>query len=136
MLVENDTLVVCELSRLGRSLFELMKLSTLLKEKKVILISLKENIDTSNTMGNFLFNIFGFLYDFERDLVSERTKIALSTRRARGLMGGKPPIKKHIIEKALKDYEDHNISIAEITSTYKICKTTLYKYIKKRNQKL
>ena len=124
-----DTLVVTELSRIGRSLIELFKISEVLKEKKVCFISLKEGIDTSSTMGTFLFNVFGSLYELERDIISERTKLGLATRRKYGIKGGKKPVDSFVIKKAIKDYYTEEHSIKQILSLYKISRTTFYKYL-------
>ncbi|AGS35878.1 hypothetical protein B841_12030 [Corynebacterium maris DSM 45190] len=54
--------------------------------------SLQESIDTSSSGGKLVFHIFASLAEFERDLVRERTSAGLKAARARGRVGGRPPM--------------------------------------------
>ena len=79
-----DALVVWKLDRLGRSLKELVALSEEFSARGVELKSLTEGVDTTNAMGKFFFHIMASLAQFERDLISERTKAGLQAAKARG----------------------------------------------------
>ncbi len=81
---EGDTLVVWKLDRLGRSLKELVMLADDFKARGIAFKSLTEHIDTTTAMGNMFFNIMATLAQFERDLISERTKAGLQAARERG----------------------------------------------------
>ena len=133
-LKKDDTLVVTELSRLGRNLRDLLNIGQDLKERGINLISLKEGIDTRTTMGSLLFNIFGALYEFEVSNLRERTKRALESKRARGRMGGKPKKDKKIVELAIKAYEEGIMTINEIVSVYKISRSTLYRKLREKKK--
>src|SRR3546814_9213400 len=54
--------------------------------------SLTENIDTTTSGGMLVFNIFGSLAQFERDLIRERTHAGLKAARDRGNKGGRRPV--------------------------------------------
>ncbi len=54
------------------------------------------NIDTTTASGKMVFGIFASLAEFEREVISERTKAGLASARARGRIGGK----KHALSKA------------------------------------
>src|SRR3546814_19490176 len=54
--------------------------------------SLTENIDTTKPGGMLVFNIFGSLAQFERDLIRERTQAGLRAARERGSKGGRRPV--------------------------------------------
>src|SRR3546814_19384709 len=54
--------------------------------------SLPENIDTTTPGGMLVFNIFGSLAQFERDLIRERTQAGMRAARARGRKGGRRPV--------------------------------------------
>jgi len=84
-----DTLVVWRLDRLGRSLPDLIRILSDLKERGIKFRSLNEMIDTSSPMGNFIFHIFGAVAQFERDLISERTRAGLAAAKLRGHVGGR-----------------------------------------------
>ena len=73
-----DVLVVWKLDRLGRSLSHLLALVTSLKDKRVAFRSLTENLDTTTPSGEFLFQVFGALAQYERALIQERVVAGLA----------------------------------------------------------
>jgi DNA invertase Pin-like site-specific DNA recombinase len=88
---EGDQLVATRLDRLGRSLENLIDLSKQLQAKKVDLVVLDQNIDTSTSLGRMFFQILGAIAEFEGALASERTRDGLAAARARGRTGGQKP---------------------------------------------
>jgi DNA invertase Pin-like site-specific DNA recombinase len=128
---DGDTLIVWRLDRLGRSLKHLIETVTTLKEQGISFKSLTENIDTSTATGTLVFQIFGALAEFERNLIKERTVAGLNAARARGRTGGRPkgnPDERKVAL-AKKFYDDHALSIPEILRTLNISKSTLYRWI-------
>jgi DNA invertase Pin-like site-specific DNA recombinase len=88
---EGDTLVVWKLDRLGRNLRHLVNTVHDLTSKGVgfkVLTGHGASIDTTTPEGKLVFGIFAALAEFERELVSERTKVGLASARARGRHGG------------------------------------------------
>jgi DNA invertase Pin-like site-specific DNA recombinase len=79
-----DTLAVVRLDRLGCSLADLLVTVTMLRERKIALLSLEEKIDTSSAAGEFIFHVFGAIAHFERRLISDRTKDGIAAVRAKG----------------------------------------------------
>jgi DNA invertase Pin-like site-specific DNA recombinase len=133
---ENDTLVIWKMDRLGRSLKDLIEIVMDLAEKNVGFISLQENIDTTKSGGKLIFHMFGALAEFERDIIRERTMAGLKAARARGRLGGRPRImdaEKVAMAKTLMD--DPNNSIKSICKMLNVSKSTLYRYLKKYNNK-
>jgi DNA invertase Pin-like site-specific DNA recombinase len=126
-----DTLIVWRLDRLGRSLKHLIETVTVLKEQGVAFKSLTENIDTSTATGNLVFQIFGALAEFERNLIQERTMAGLEAARARGRKGGRPRRNPSSgsVAMAKKLYSDRTISMPEILKTLNISKATLYRWV-------
>ncbi|MBC2581393.1 recombinase family protein [Clostridium sp. DJ247] len=128
-----DTIIVCELTRLSRSTKDLFKLVETIEDKGANIKSLKENwIDTTTPQGKLLFTIFAGISQFERDLISQRTREGLSSARARGRKGGRPSKSSKDIEKALKLYNSKEYSITEITEMTGVSKPTLYRYLRNR----
>jgi DNA invertase Pin-like site-specific DNA recombinase len=87
---KGDILVVWKLDRLGRSLPHLLELITGLGEEGIGFQSLSEQIDTSSAGGRLVFHIMGALAEFERSLISERTKAGMKAARRRGIHVGRP----------------------------------------------
>jgi DNA invertase Pin-like site-specific DNA recombinase len=128
---EGDTFIVWRLDRLGRSLKHLIETVTALKEQGVAFKSLTENIDTSTATGTLVFQIFGALAEFERNLITERTIAGLDAARIRGRKGGRPRRNPSSgrVTLAKRLYRDPSISIPEILKTLNISKATLYRWL-------
>ena len=86
-----DTLVICKLDRLARSLQELLTTAADLEARGINLQVLDQAIDTSTPTGRLLFQILGSVAEFERSLAIERTRASVEHRRATGgKLGGRP----------------------------------------------
>ena len=130
---EGDTVVVESWSRLGRSTRDLIDLTEWFHDHGVVLVSLKENFDTSSPQGKLMMTVFQAFAEFERDLVVQRTKEGLESARARGRKGGRPAKNQKDVEMALKLYDSKAHSIPEIVKMTGISQATLYRYIWKRD---
>lgn len=131
-LSEGDTVVVESLSRLSRSTKDLLELAELFGNKKVNLVSLKEQIDTTTPTGKFFFTVVSAFSQFERDLIVERTNEGLKAARARGRVGGRPKVNSEKIDKAIRLYKTKEYSVKEIKDLTGVSKSTLYKNLKER----
>ncbi|KAB0686347.1 DNA resolvase [Burkholderia territorii] len=87
--MKGDTLVVWRLDRLGRSLSKLIDLINFLARRGVDFNSLTESINTASPGGRLVFHMMGALAEFERSLISERTRAGLAAARARGKQLGR-----------------------------------------------
>lgn len=87
---KGDVIVIWKLDRLGRSLVDLVRIVNSLKEKGVELISLRDHLDTQSPGGKLIFHMMAALSEFERDMISERTRAGLEAAKARGRVGGRP----------------------------------------------
>ncbi len=129
---EGDTLVVWRLDRLGRSVRHLIDLVDQLRQRKVGFRSICDGaIDTTTASGELIFNVFASLAQFERRLVQERTRAGLDAARARGRLGGRKPIltSDPRVQTAKSLHADRKIPVADICSTLKISRATLYRYV-------
>lgn len=132
-----DTLVVWKLDRLGRSMQHLIEAVKQLEKMGVAFKSLMESIDTTTINGKLVFHIFGALAEFERGLISERTRAGLEAARARGRKGGR---KKGLSQKArliavtakalYDNSEENKMSTQDIADRLGISRPTLYKYLR------
>lgn len=92
-LTAGDRLVVSELSRLGRSLGQVIQLVDELVKRKVRFTAIKEGIrfeGKQDLQTKVMIALFGLFAEVERDLISERTKEGLAAARARGRSLGRP----------------------------------------------
>jgi Enterobacteriaceae phage serine recombinase len=89
-LSSNDVLVVWKLDRLGRSMRHLIELTTMFDDKGIGFRSLSDAIDTSTPGGKLYFHLMGAFAEFERNLISERTKAGMAAAKARGVKMGRP----------------------------------------------
>ncbi|MEP3931085.1 recombinase family protein, partial [Rhodopirellula bahusiensis] len=125
-----DIVVVWRLDRLGRSLKHLISLIEEFEALGVGFRSLTESIDTTTPGGKLFFHIVGALSEFERSIVSERTKAGLSAARARGRLGGRPKKLSAQQQLLLRDlYMSKRHSLQEICELMNVSKTTLYTYV-------
>ena len=126
---KGDTLVIYKLDRLGRSLKELIAIVSNLEKREVGLRSLSENIDTTTPSGKFFFHLFGAVAQFERDLISERTKAGLAAARARGRRGGrKPKIDEKKAKMAVRLLvDDQELRHEDVAKMLGVSRATLYR---------
>ena len=90
---KGDCLIVWKLDRLGRSLPHLIQIVAELKARGIAFRSLTETMmDTTTPQGEFLFNIFASLAQYERSLNQERVIAGLEAAKRRGKKGGRPSI--------------------------------------------
>lgn len=88
---KGDKLVVWRLDRLGRSLVNLVQLLEELGKREIRFCSMCEHIDTSSSGGRLVFHMMAALAEFERSLISERTRAGMAAARARGQHVGRFP---------------------------------------------
>ena len=89
---KGDVLIVPELSRIARSITQIFEVIEIVKEKEIILYSLKENFCSSDKSitSTVATTIFALVAQIERDLISLRTKEALVAKKAQGIKLGRP----------------------------------------------
>lgn len=129
---KGDCLIVWKLDRLGRSLPHLIQIVAELKARGIAFRSLTETMmDTTTPQGEFLFNIFASLAQYERSLNQERVIAGLEAAKLRGKKGGRPSvIKKEKMEEIL-DALMAGKSKASICRNFDIKRSTLYDSLKR-----
>ncbi|MBX9689176.1 MAG: recombinase family protein [Candidatus Obscuribacterales bacterium] len=130
---KGDTLVVWKLDRLGRNLTHLVNLIDELHKRNVALKVVKgegANIDTTTSTGKLVFGIFAALAEFERELISERTRAGLMAARARGRRGGRrhtmTPAKVRLAMAAMSNEET---VVNDLCRELGVTRQTLYRYV-------
>ena len=128
-----DTLLVWKLDRLGRNLRHLVNIFHDLTAREVglkVLTGQGAAIDTTSAQGKLVFGIFAALAEFERELISERTKAGLESARARGRKGGRPfkmtPAKVRL---AMASMGQPETSVAALCKELEVTRQTLYRHV-------
>lgn len=128
-----DTLVVWKLDRLGRDLRHLVNIVHDLTERGIglkVLTGQGAAIDTTTASGKLVFGIFAALAEFERELISERTKAGLASARARGRHGGRPykmtPAKLRL---AMASMGKPGTKVSDLCTELGITRQTLYRHV-------
>lgn len=136
----NDVLICAELSRLGRSMLDVMEILNNILKKKIKLISIKENMIFDETISSKVISFaFSLAAEIERNLISQRTKEALELRKAQGIKLGRPigsPNKHYMLDR----YENTITKMLALKCSYysiaKKCKcnqNTLKNYIVRKH---
>jgi DNA invertase Pin-like site-specific DNA recombinase len=130
---EGDTLVVWKLDRLGRSLRHLVNVVHDLTSRGVglrVLTGQGAAIDTTTPAGKLVFGIFASLAEFERDLISERTRAGLASARARGRRGGRrPKMTPARLRLAMAAMGKPETNVGDLCRELGITRSTLYRHV-------
>lgn len=126
-----DTLVVWRLDRLGRSLPHLITLIETIGRRNAAFRSLCEHIDTGSAGGRLVFHMMGALAEFERSLISERTRAGLMAARARGQQLGRPrKLTSQQIEYARTAMADGTHPLGVLAARFDVTASTLRRALK------
>lgn len=126
---EGDVIIVCELTRLGRSVKELIELVERIHATGANIISLQEPwMDTTSVQGSLIFNMFAAFAQFERDLTRQRVLDGLEAARSRGRKGGRPTVPADKADLAVRMYRN-SCPISDIVKATGISKTTIYRLV-------
>lgn len=136
-----DILIVSELSRLSRTLLEIMTIMKTIIEKGVVLYSVKENSCLGDNINSkVILFAFGLAAEIERDLISMRTKEALSARKAQGAVLGRKPgqcpkldMLRERDEEIMRKYAA-GMNITSLGKIYGVSRGTMSKYLAHRGQ--
>lgn len=121
-----DILVVWKLDRLGRSLSHLITLIAELEKRGVAFRSLSEAIDTDTAGGRLLFHVMGALAEFERTLISERTRAGMAAAKTRGAVLGRPrKLSSDQVQSASRSLAQSRRSVRDIASKLLVSRSTL-----------
>lgn len=85
-----NIIIIWKLDRIGRSLQHLLELAQEFNNKKIDLVVVTQNFDTTTSSGKFLFQVLGAVAEFESGMISERTKLGLARAKDQGIKLGRP----------------------------------------------
>ena len=130
-----DTLIVTEISRLSRTLTEIMAIMGQCLEKNIVLYSTKDGYAFDNSINSkVLAFAFGLVAEIEHNLISMRTKEALALRRAEGIRLGRPTGSK-IKQRILIDHREEietllhqGHSVRQICEKFNVSRSVYYTF--------
>ena len=140
-LQDGDFLIVPEISRIGRTAFQIHEVASVARERGITLYAIKQNLkisaDKRNLTTTIMLSTFAMMAEIERDLISQRTKEALRIRKENGVRLGRKPGQK--VRSKLDEYRDEiltnlrgGMSKKQIAKTYNTSTVNLYKWLKSR----
>ena len=136
-----DILLVSEVSRLGRSLVQIIQIVDELVKNQIRFRAIKENIwldGQQDMQSKVMVTLFGLFSEIERDLISERTREGLMAAKAKGHLLGRPKgslsqSKLDSKESEIRSFLSKQVSKASIAKILGVSRTTLQHFINSRN---
>ena len=143
VLQRGDRLVVSELSRLGRSLGQIVAILDALAKAGVAFVAMKENIRIEgkrDIQTKVMTTLFALFAEVERDLISERTREGLAKARASGRKLGRPKGSLGVSrlsgkEDDIRRFLELGVSKTAIAKLTGVSRTTLYSFMSTRGLK-
>jgi len=137
---ENDLIIVSELSRLGRSVGNIIQIIDTLVQKKVALYAIKENLSIEGKQDiqtKIMVTLLSLFAEIERDLISERTKQGLALAREKGRLIGRP---KGDSSSKLDQHKEEIVTLLKngttkvfIAKKFNTAYSNLFSWLKKQN---
>lgn len=127
---EGDKIYIWDFSRLARSTKDLLDLVETMQKKKIHLISIKENLDTTTPTGKLMLTMIGAINEFERTNMLERQREGIAIAKNKGKYKGRK--KKDIDDNFIKLYESwksRNLTASNFAKEMNMSRVTLYKRI-------
>ena len=133
---EGDVVQVHDFSRLARSTKDLLDIVDQLNAKGVILVSNKENVDSSTPTGKLMLTMIGAIAEFERTNLLERQREGIAVAKANGVYKGRKP--KEVDERFTGLYDKYNkreLTKSAMAKELGISRPTLDKMIREYTEK-
>lgn len=131
---EGDTVVIHDFSRLARSTKDLLEIVEMLENKKVSLISAKENIDSGTPTGKLMLTMIGAINEFERTNMLERQREGIAIAKAQGKYKGRREVKIDNFNEHYEMYMKRQINKSQLANKLGISRPTLDKLIKEHQE--
>ncbi|MFH7813246.1 MULTISPECIES: recombinase family protein [Acetobacter] len=126
-LTEGDTLTVTKLDRLGRDAPDTLSLIRDLRGRGVGVRILGLGADTTGPAGNLILGVLASVAEWERSVISERTKDGLAAARRRGRIGGRRHALSPSARAEVITAHQAGQSVSEIARRYRVDRSTIYR---------
>jgi len=128
---DGDVLVVTKLDRLARSTRDLLNIVNSLEQKRVELVVLDQQIDTSTATGRLLLSLLGCIAEFENEIRKDRQVQGVMLAKRKGVkFGRKAALNERQVEQ-LRQRRNDGVKIAELMKDYGLSKASVYRYLDK-----
>ena len=129
---EGDTIYVWDFSRLARSTKDLLNIVEELQNKKINLISIKENLDTSTATGKLMLTMIAAINEFERNNLLERQKEGIALAKQKGKFKGRKAIDfPQNWQEVYNKWKSRELTGSKAMEQLGLKRNTFYKLIKK-----
>jgi DNA invertase Pin-like site-specific DNA recombinase len=130
-----QVLLVWKLDRLGRSTSHLIRLLEDFKSWNVQLVSHGEGLDFTTTAGKLFYTLLGAFAEFEKDTIRERVRAGLRNAKAKGIVLGRPPLKRLSASqrRALRHDRKSGMTFARLAATHGTTTWTAFQLCKRRS---
>lgn len=129
---QGDTIYIHDLSRLGRSVTDLLNITQELQAKGVELVSNKENIDTSTPTGKLLFVMIAAIAEFERENLKERQREGIAIAKREGVYKGRQPKQLPEFDRLYSQWLVGNLSKSAMARELGVHRNTVDKLIERK----
>ena len=127
---EGDEVYVMDFSRLSRSVQDLLNIVDLLNSKKVKLVSLKENLDTSTATGKLMLTMIGAISEFERQNILERQREGIEIGKREGKYKGRKLLKLDNFNEVYDSWKKGELTAVSASKILGINRGTFYRRVR------
>jgi DNA invertase Pin-like site-specific DNA recombinase len=125
-----DSVVCWDISRLGRSMKELIMFLSDMKDRDIGICSVRQGFDTSTSMGEIMFQFVGILSSWEREMIRERTLAGLERARREGKTLGRRKVTDDTMTAKIIKLRSDKKSLRAIASEVGVSTGTIRKVLK------
>jgi len=125
-----DTVICWDISRIGRSMKELILFLSDMKDRGIGICSVRQGFDTSTSMGEIMFQFVGILSSWEREMIRERTLAGLERAKSEGKILGRRKVTNDTTTAKIIELRNDKKSIREIASEVGVSRGTVSNVLK------
>ena len=125
-----DSVVCWDISRIGRSMKELILFLSDMKDRGIGICSVRQGFDTSTSMGEIMFQFVGILSSWEREMIRERTLAGLERAKSQGKTLGRRKVTNDTMAAKIIELRDERKSIRQIASEVGVSRGTVNNVLK------
>lgn len=128
---EGDKIYIADFSRISRSVRDMLNLLTLLSERGIGLVSIKENFDSTDDSptSKLMMHIFSSLAEWERSVILDRQRAGVDAAKLKGVYKGRRPVQIKDFDKHYIRLQQKEISKSQLAVELGIARQTLYNLI-------